>query len=238
MTPIKFLMLASLATALTGCQTYQEDQSRRSKIAQFLISNPVAAKAIGAEDAKSANISSNAVRLARRTGLDDKANGDGRGTQVNAVRNTLWQAAIASQFDSDIAERIGNAYLSDMEMREGKTDYYSRLAADQAVDQRNNRIGRSIGSGKPNTDMKALAQKVLFYYHNAGLWTATQAIDNGNKVWRISQQKLSESDYKKALANLAPLNADGMTQKEQTRYKSDAFQDIRRSVKALSKVED
>ena len=35
---------------LSGCQSYQEDQSRRSKMAQFALNHPVAAQVIGMED--------------------------------------------------------------------------------------------------------------------------------------------------------------------------------------------
>lgn len=238
MTHTKLLISTLTGLLLAGCQSYQDDQSRRSKIAQFFINHPVAAQTIGVEDKKSTNITSNAVRLADRTGLDNQANGEGRGTQVNAVRHTLWQAAISSQFDSEIAERAGNAYLSDTDVREGKTDYYSRLAADQAVDLRNNRIGRSIGSGKPNADMKTLAYAVLFYYHKVGLWTAAPVNDRGRKVWRISQTKITEAEYQKALANLAPLNSDGMNAEEQQKYPPNTLRDITKSVQAISKVED
>ena len=216
MKPIKHLIITSiLAASLAGCTTYQHDQSRRSKIAQFIINHPVAARTIGVEDYKSVNISSNAARLAKRTGLDNKANGEGRGTQVNAVRHTLWQAAISSQFDSIIAERAGDAYLSDTEVREGKTDYFSRLAADQAVDIRNNRIGRSIGSGKPQADMKTLAQAVLF-----------------------SQNKLSDAEYRRALNNLEVLNSDGMTPFEERLYNPSKLREIKKSVEAIGNVQD
>ncbi|PSJ80238.1 DUF6973 domain-containing protein [Neisseria iguanae] len=238
MTHIKLLILTLSSLLMAGCQSYQDNQSRRSKIAQFFINHPVAAQAIGVQDKKSTNITSNAVRLSERTGLDNQANGDGRGTQVNAVRHALWQAAISSQFDSEIAERAGNAYLNDTDLREGKTDYYSRLAADQAVDLRNNRIGRSIGSGKPNTDMKTLAYGVLFYYHKVGLWTAGQVKEHGRKVWRISQNKLGQAEYKKATANLEPLNSNGMTAEEERKYSSGTLRDITKSVQAISKIQD
>ena len=234
-TYISYILLAS--ALLSGCHTYQVDQSRRSKIAQFAINHPVAAQVIGVEDKNSTNLTSNAARFATRTGLDDRANGEGRGTQVNAVRQALWQAAISSQFDSEIATRAGNAYLTDMEVREGKTDYYSRFLADQAVDQRNNRIGRSIGSGKPGADMKALLQSVLFYYHMVGLWTASEVKASGRKVWRISQEKLSEAEYRRALKNIAPLNTNGMLPNEQN-LKTDTFKEIKKTVKVITKVED
>ena len=239
MKPIKHLIITSiLAASLAGCTTYQHDQSRRSKIAQFIINHPVAARTIGVEDYKSVNISSNAARLAKRTGLDNKANGEGRGTQVNAVRHTLWQAAISSQFDSIIAERAGDAYLSDTEVREGKTDYFSRLAADQAVDIRNNRIGRSIGSGRPNTDMKALAESVLLYYHKIGLWTASETRTNGRKVWRITQEKLSPTAYREAMKNIEPLDAEGLREEERNMPKPDKIDSISKTVKAIRKVKD
>ena len=64
---------------LSGCQSYQEDQSRRSKMAQFALNHPVAAKSSVWRDEGLINMTSNATRFAERTGLDDKANGDSRG---------------------------------------------------------------------------------------------------------------------------------------------------------------
>ena len=57
---------------LSGCQSYQEDQSRRSKMAQFALNHPVAAQVIGMEDEGLINMTSNATRFAERSGLDDK----------------------------------------------------------------------------------------------------------------------------------------------------------------------
>ncbi|QEY25087.1 DUF6973 domain-containing protein [Neisseria animalis] len=232
---MKHIVLPVLAAvALAGCQSYQENQSRRSKITQFVLNHPVAAQAIGVEHDRSSNISSNAARFALRTGLDDTANGDGRGTQVNAVRHALWQAAIASKFDSETAEKVGNAYQAEMDARDGKNDYYSRLAADNAVDLRNNRIGREIGSSKPESDMKTLANDVLHYYLHTGLWTASKA----GKGWHVEQSRLSEREYSRALKNIEPLNADGMTEEEQRNHKPDTFREIKRAVRALNRIED
>ena len=51
---------------LSGCQSYQEDQSRRSKMAQFALNHPVAAQVIGMEDEGLINMTSNAARFAER----------------------------------------------------------------------------------------------------------------------------------------------------------------------------
>lgn len=240
MKPMKTsLLLIALGTfVLAGCQSYRDDQSRRSKMAQFALNYPIAAQAIGMESKDSLNMTSNATRFADRLDLDDSANGDSRGTQVNAVRQALWQAGIASNFDSIIAEKAANARLTDTELREGKTDYFSRYLADQAVDQRNNRIGRSIGSGKPNSDMKSLAAAVLFYYQKVGLWVANETKADNRKFWRISQEKLSEAQYRRALDKLGRLDADGLTEQERKAYKSDTLDEIKRTVKALREVED
>ncbi len=230
MNPIKPILLAALL--LSGCQAFQ-DESRRSKIARFAVKHPIAAAAIGVETEQSTNITTNAVRFALRTGLDNKKNGEGRGTQVNAVRHALWQAAITSQFDESTAEEIGNAYENDTELREGKTDYFSRLAADQAVDLRNNRIGRSIGSNKPKSDMKTLAQAVLQHYRDDGLWTAREEKSGNRRTWRISQTKLSEQEYRSALQNLEPLNQNGMTEQEQAKKATEAPSEIKETIKVL-----
>ncbi|MCF7522032.1 hypothetical protein L4G92_08240 [Neisseria sp. ZJ106] len=236
----KLILCAVAAALLSGCQSYQENQSRRSKLAQFVISHPSAAQAIGVPDEAAANISSNAARFALRTGLDDSANGDGRGTQVNAVRNTLWQAAITAQFNRKLARKIGHANLSDTEWRWGKTDYFSRLAADQAVDLYNNALGRSIGSENPRRSIKQLAFLVLDYYREEGLWTVQQANEGGRTIWRIAQTKLDEKAYRQALRNLEPLNPNGMTAEEAARYADSAntLREIKNGISAISKIED
>lgn len=237
---MKYLIfITTTAVLLSGCQTYQDAQSRRSKLAQFVLSHPVAAKAIGVQNPQSDNITSNAFRLAERSGLDDQANGtDSRGTQVNAVRNTLWQAAITAQFGSDIAQQVGDAYLSDTTERPEKTAYYSRLAADQAVDLRNNRIGRQIGSHTSSTDIKTLAQMVLQYYRQTGLWSAQESANNGRRIWRIQQSQISEEAYQKALQQLKPLTTSGMTVDEEKQAAPSTLRDIGNSVKAIKQVDD
>lgn len=211
-------------------------ESRRSKMIRFIASHPIAAQAIGMESDESTNITSNAIRFARRTGLDNRANGDGRGTQVNAVRHTLWQATIASRFNTETAEEVGNAYEIDPILKEGQLDYNSRYDSDEAVDLRNNRIGRSIGSERPQSDMKALALAVLAHFHQEGLWMANPVKENGENgktVWRISQTKLSDAEYEAAVNNLGPLNHNGFTDAEQRRYETESPSEIEQAIQAI-----
>ncbi len=233
---LAFLLLlspASQADADNG--DFVPAESRRSKIIRFIASHPIAAQAIGMESDESANITSNAIRFAKRTGLDDRANGDGRGTQVNAVRHTLWQATIASRFDADVAEEVGNAYEINPVIDEAKTDYPSRYDADEAVDLRNNRIGRRIGSERPQLDMKALALSVLAHFSQEGLWMAEPVAENGQTVWRISQTKLGDTQYEAAIRNLGPLNANAFTDAEQRRYENESPSEIEQAIQAIRK---
>lgn len=217
---MKHITLLFTAFLLSACHIHT-DESRRNKLLHFAASHPVAAKAIGLKGEDSVNITSNASRIATKTGLDNEANGEGRGTQVNAVRHALWQAAIASRFGTDIAKKVGDANEDDSSIRERKNKYFSRLAADQAVDLRNNRIGRTIGADNPEADMKVLAQAVLGHYHKEGLWTAKPTKEKGYTYWMISRSKLSKSEYQSALSKVNLLNENGFTEEEQQKYNAE-----------------
>lgn len=215
---MKKISLLITVFLLTACQIHS-DESRRNKILKFAAKHPVAAQAIGLPGESSVNITANSERFAFRTGLDNQANGgEGLGTQVNAVRHALWQSAITARFGAEIAEKIGNAYEDDTSIRESKTQYFSRAAADQAVDLRNNLIGRTIGAENPDADMKTLAQIVLGHYQKEGLWTARPVSEKGRSYWRISRTKLSRAEYQAALNRLKTLNENGFTADEQRQH--------------------
>lgn len=231
---IALLLLTAYAAQADSDQTDSATtESRRSKIVRFIAAHPIAAQAIGMESDESTNITSNAIRFARRTGLDNRANGDGRGTQVNAVRHTLWQAAIAARFDAETAEQVGQAYEIKPVLKENQLNYASRYDSDEAVDLRNNRIGRRIGSAQPQLDMKALALAVLKQFHEEGLWMSNPVEENGKTLWRISQTKLSDAQYEAAIRNLGPLNVNGFTDAEQRRYENESPSEIEQTIQAL-----
>lgn len=215
---MKRISLLISVLLLAACQIHS-DESRRNKILKFAANHPVAAQAIGLPGENAVNITGNAARFALKTGLDNQANGgEGLGTQVNAVRNTLWQAAITSRFGTEIAEKIGNAYEDDTAIRENKIQYFSRAAADQAADLRNNRIGRTIGAANPDADMKALAQAVLNHYQKEGLWTARSVTEKGRTSWQIRRSKISRAEQQAASNRLKILNENGFSAEEQQEY--------------------
>lgn len=198
-----------LLPALGGCGTLQD----KPALIGFALKHPLAASAIGTEHPQATNITSNAVRISTRLGLDNRANGGGRGTQVNAVRHALWQAAITARFGSRTAEEVGNAYESGAGYAD-TLDYPDRYRADEAADLRNNAIGRSIGSDHPNRNMQQLAALILAEYRLFGLWTASEQQHNGRTVWRIAQTRLDEAQFQDAMRKLQSLDADGMTPAE------------------------
>ena len=217
---MKHITLLFAALLLSACHIHT-DESRRNKLLRFAASHPVAAKAIGLKGEDSTNITSNANRFAEKTGLDNQANGEGKGNQLNAFRHALWQAAISSRFGTEIAQKVGDANADDASIRERKNKYFSRFAADQAVDLRNNRIGRSIGAENPEAGMKVLAQNILGHFHKEGLWTAKPVKEKGSTHWVISRSKLSKAEYQSALNKINALNENGFNEAEQAKLEAE-----------------
>lgn len=212
MTLPKRLMLLGLLPllALTACQPASPTASRKEKIIRFAVSHPIAVWRIGMKRDDADNITSNAVRFSTALGLDDVANRHGRGTQVNAIRHTLWQASIASMFSSELAKQAGDAYEKDnTPPDENQTEFEVLYNADESIDLRNNAIGRAIGESHPHIPINELLKLILQRYHQDGLWQAFPLERDGKTVYQIRQTRLSDEDYQKAMEKLAGLNEIG-----------------------------
>lgn len=208
------LFCCLLAPALSSCGGLQD----KPRLLEFSLRHPAAALAIGTNSPQSTNITSNAVRFSTRLGLDNRANGGGRGTEVNALRHALWQAAISARFGADIAEQVGNAYEHNSTLHR-QLHYPNRQRADEAADLRNNAIGRRIGQAHRGRNMHGLTALLLAEYRTHGLWTASAHTRNGQTEWRIAQTRLSETRYRQALQKLAALDRNGMTAAERRRLR-------------------
>lgn len=212
MTLVKRLTLISLLSllSLSACQPAAPTASRKEKIIRFALNHPVAAWRIGMKKNDADNLTSNAVRFSLALGLDDTVNPDGRGTQVNAIRHTLWQASITSIFSSKLAKLAGDAYeKNNTPPSEEQTEFNKLYNADESTDLRNNAIGRAIGEQHPHTPTNELLKLILQQYHQQGLWQIFPVERDGKTVYQIRQTRLSDEDYQKAMEKLAGLNAIG-----------------------------
>ncbi|SSY70736.1 DUF6973 domain-containing protein [Alysiella crassa] len=214
-TQLTAILIASMMG--TGCSAVEQTFKDKPELLKFATRNPFAAAAIGRDDG-SRNITSSVIRFSKRLGLDNSKNGDGRGTQENALRHSLWQAAIAARFGENTAQQAGNAYEKNISNRTA-TEYPDRYSADEAVDLRNNAIGRRIGAAHASDTMDELARKLLQEYHQHGLWLSAPVKEQGKTIWKISLQTLSAEQYENALNKLKQLDSYGMTAKERAKIK-------------------
>ena len=110
----------------------------------FAISHPIPAAAIGSYVKGSTNISTNAIRFS--TNLELRENASREGSEVNAVRHTLWSATVAKAFGASVAIAATNAHEPNPDvLRNNPTqNFASSSEADSAVDILNNSIGRYV----------------------------------------------------------------------------------------------
>ena len=160
------------------------------------------------------NISTVGTRISIRSGLDDKAPGPREGTEVNALRHTIWQAAIASKFGVDIAVEAGKVHENNPDMVRdisSKTSFTTLSLADQGTDLLNNEIGRYIGKSNTGLQPQELALKSLDYFHSKGLWMAAKQSDG---TFKLVQTKLPDAEYARAKKEIMKLDRDGLTREE------------------------
>jgi RHS repeat-associated protein len=194
-------------------------QTSTFRTINFIVRHPIASDAIRMYTFGSTNISTNASRFSTRIGLIE--NDAREGSQVNAFRHTLWQAAIAARFGRNIAKEIADAHEENPNAIKSSGTFINSFktlsSADEAADLQNNMIGRNIGTENPNDDMQELSIKILNYYKENGLYVAEEIKDKKGNVtgYKIVQQKLSESQYNNALKTLLELNSNGRTDNEQ-----------------------
>ena len=128
------------------------------------------------------------------------------GTQGNAFRHTLWQASITKDFNEVIAKKVGDSHEDNVNPTYQKNGYKSVSDADNYADLQNNIIGREIGSQYPNAPMNELADKVLDYYYENGLWEAKKT---GDGMWQAIQTQLPKEQYDELKQAVGTMNRYG-----------------------------
>ncbi|MBT1711422.1 hypothetical protein KK062_24480 [Fulvivirgaceae bacterium PWU5] len=203
----------------------------RVRTTQFSIRHPLAALGIGSVSPGTINISTNAVRFstrgsgpeARNSVLNEPQGMGNEGTQVNAMRHTLWQASITTIFGEGTANEIGRAHENNPNAIDGGlaqgANFATRGLADESVDLANNVIGRGIGNANPEMGMKDLALQVLETFKTDGLWTATRQEDG---TFSVSRTKITDDQHKTLKSVFEKLDNNGMT-KEESKQHNDKY---------------
>jgi RHS repeat-associated protein len=175
----------------------------------FAMFHPFDALAIGTFTHGSTNISTNAVRIS--TGLGLQENQSREGSEVNAMRHTVWQATITATpgMGAKIAQEVGNAHEENPSVDLSVRNFTGKGAldrADQTTDLLNNKIGQKIGQDHQGASMKEVARAALDYYHTVGLYVAVK--DSKGNV-SVIQQKLTDAEYNQAVQNLSKMDENG-----------------------------
>lgn len=185
----------------------------------WAIGHPVAANQIGeAEPGKGkTNYTNVAIRFSTNDlGLTENAFHEG--SQVNAYRHALWQAMITKSVPGgeETAKAVGYCHEENPNAIDGlssqnlsKKVFKTLSQADESIDLANNKIGRCIGNNISSYSNNDIAVATLKYYYNKGLWVA---IKQSNGTYKISQRKLSDSQYKTALNRLKKLDNWGFAE--------------------------
>jgi hypothetical protein len=144
------------------------------------------------------------------------------GSEVNAMRHTIWNALNARAWGTDIAQQAADAHEDDphaIDHQDAATQSFPTLsAADQGVDLRNNIIGRDIGGSMlRSTTGKEVAEAVLRVFHDPGLWVAEQQPD---RTYRAVRHQLSDTAFTAAALKLANLNWIGLTPSGAARWRA------------------
>ena len=175
--------------------------------AKAWMKHPIAASKVGRASDGGKNISSIATNFTINLGLPWANYGEGRrdeGSARGSFRHTFWQALISRDFGCKTPDDIGQGH--DPIIPQLQESYNNLSDADTMVDNLNNMIGRSLGSGNKKTNTE-LAKDVLDFQHDFGLYSVTK---NDDGTYGIGITKLSDAEYSSAIKKLQNLNESGL----------------------------
>ena len=168
---------------------------------------------VGNLDRFSNNTSSVSARMSSRIGNQGNVLTQGRGSEQNALRHTLWNALSTQAVGSEMTEDLVNSHEgitpSDnviLEENEPTPEGISLPFADNTADFFNNEIGRQIGEQMPDASATEVTKHILDVFLNEGLFQVDR--EDGNKVKRT---KISQETYNAAIKILNRLNNNGRT---------------------------
>ncbi len=113
-------------------------------------------------------------------------------TLRNSMRHTIWQAALASQYNSQVAYSAGMAHETRPYADTDKRVFENESEADMTVDLLNNIIGRRIGANNRNLSRKQIALLALKELRENGLYQYERFNDG---LWRVMKVRISDDVY-------------------------------------------
>ncbi len=189
-----------------------QDYEPTHKEVLFSLRHPIAAYHIGSIDKGKNNISTIAHRFASSgTGKYvlqyHQDNGSTEGTEVNAFRHTIWQAAITSTYGKEIAKEAGDAHEVNPNAHLSSSRLFDTMAeADQSADLMNNIIGRNIGESNKNKNMQELSLLVLDDFFKNGLYVVTK---NKQEKFLLEKRLIIKEKYEYLKSYYDELNENG-----------------------------
>ena len=187
----------------------------------FAIRHPGIASAIGqvVEGKRNKNISTTAVRFSISLGLKQPESAQKEGTQVNAMRHSVWTGIISSRYGKEIAREAVRSHESSAMLKMGdrlitmsvedimNERFDTHIAADSACDILNNEIALQMDLDGMNG--KEVCAKMLNTYHESGLWVISEINDGSG--FGIYLECLGDDQYNTAVSMLAGLDEYGFS---------------------------
>ena len=167
--------------------------------------------ALGTNDAYN-NLSSASDRFAKKIDnyfvREDEENREKYylSTLRNSMRHTIWQAALASQYNPQVAYSAGMAHETRPYADTDKRVFENESEADMTVDLLNNVIGRRIGANNRHLSRKQIALLALKELRENGLYQYEYCSDG---LWRVMKVRISDDVYNDMYNTFMNLNNDG-----------------------------
>ena len=127
-------------------------------------------------------------------------------TLRNSMRHTIWQAALASQYNPQVAYSAGMAHETRPYADTDKRVFENESEADITVDLLNNVIGRRIGANNRHLSRKQIALLALKELRENGLYQYEYCSDG---LWRVMKVRISDDVYNDMYNTFMNLNNDG-----------------------------
>ena len=110
----------------------------------------------------------------------------------NAMRHTIWQAVLASQYNPQVAYDAAMSHETRPYTNIDRRSFANKADADMVTDLLNNEIGRRIGTNNKRLSRKGIALIALREFWQNGLFTYEKGSDG---MWHVVKRRISDDVY-------------------------------------------